>query len=330
MPRQDSPTTANSIARDLRRRIGRGEQPVGQPLPTRAELMSRYGVARATIDRAIGLLARDAVVESRQGVGTWVRSTARAHRIAVIGSPLPEHDIASLGAEVTGFGYAQVAGPAARRALHGFDGQLWNRPEAAALAWAEELAGAVPQVFINRTVPGRACVSTDHHGAYLGITAERLDLLPQARPYLLRQGAHSSLVTQYRADGFTEACRARQRFHEQIVMPEGFDASLEQLERTLSPDPARPLLLVADSRRHTGAVMAWARRHALRWRHDLWYSDFDNDLAADVWGVEVTSFIQREADMHAAAVARLRAQIEGNDDGPLHTLVAPLRRDGET
>lgn len=323
-------TSAPSIARDLRRRIEHGEPAAGQPLPTRTELMRRYGVARATIDRAVGLLAQDAVVEARQGAGTWVRSTARAHRIAVIGSPLPERDIASLGALVTGFGYAQVAGPAGRRALHGFDGLLWNRPEAAALAWAEELAGTVPQVFINRTVPDRACVSTDHRGAYLGITAERLDLLPHARPYLLRQAGQASLVTQYRADGFTDACRARQRFHEQIAMPEGFEASLAQLERTLVPDPARPLLLVADSRRHTGAVMAWARRHALRWRHDLWYSDFDNDFGADVWGVEVTSFIQREADMHAAAVERLRALIEGRDDAPLHTLVAPLRRDGDT
>lgn len=321
---------ANGIARDLRRRIERGEQPAGQPLPTRAALMRRYGVARATIDRAIELLARDAVVEARQGAGTWVRSTARGHRIAVIGSPLPERDIASLGAVVTGFGYEQVAGASGRRALHGFDGLLWNRPEADALGWAEELVGVVPQVFINRTVPGRACVSTDHHGAYLGITAERLDLLPQARPYLLRHGAQSSLVTQYRADGFTDACRARQRFHEQIAMPEGFDASLAQLERTLTADPARPLLLVADSRRHTGAVMAWARRHALRWRHDLWYSDFDNDFGAEIWGVEVTSFIQREADVHAAAVTRLRALIDGGDAGPLHTLVAPVRRNGET
>lgn len=324
------PSGAIGIARELRRLIERGGHPAGQPLPSRGELMRRFGVARATIDRAISLLARDAVVETRQGAGTWVRSTARAHRIAVIGSPLPERDIASLGATITGFGYQQVASAAGRRALHGFDGLLWNRPEAPALAWAAELAPTVPQVLINRTVAGMACVTTDHHGAYLGITAERLDLLPQARPYLLRRDAQFSLVTQYRADGFIAACRARQRFHEQVAMPEDFEGSLAVLERTLAPDPARPLLLVADSRRHTGAVMAWARRHGLRWRRDLWYSDFDNDFSADVWGVEVTSFIQREADMHVAAVDRLRALIEGRDDSPLHTLVAPLRREGGT
>ncbi len=324
------PTGAIGIARELRCLIERGEHPAGQPLPSRGELMRRFGVARATIDRAISLLARDAVVETRQGAGTWVRSTGRAHRIAVIGSPLPERDIASLDAAVTGFGYKQVASAGGRRALHAFDGLLWNRPEAPALAWAAELAAAVPQVAINRTVPGMACVATDHHGAYLGITAERLDLLPQARPYLLRRDAKFSLVTQYRAEGFIAACRARQRFHEQIAMPEDFDGSLAVLERTLTPDPARPLLLVADSRRHTGAVMAWVRRHALRWRQDLWYSDFDNDFGAEIWGVEVTSFIQRETDMHVAAVNRLRALIEGRDDGPQHTLVAPLRRNGDT
>lgn len=321
---------AHEIARDLRRQIGAGELAPGQALPSRPDLMKRYQVARATIDRAIEHLVRAEVVESRQGAGTWVRAAVPGPRLAVIGSPLPAHDLPATGARITSLGYAQVASAADRRQLLGFDGLLWNRPEAGPLEWAGELAGQVPQVLINRTVPGMACVSTDHRSAYHAITAERLAGLPHARPFFLRRAENPSVVSRYREEGFTAACREAQRFHEQVAMPGGFDDAVAQLRRSLAPDPARPLLVVSDSRGHTGAVMVWARSLGLRWRHDLWYSDFDNDFPADVWGVEVTSFIQLEAEVHAAAVARLCALVAGRDDGPEHTLVAPRRRDGAT
>lgn len=293
-------------------------------------LARHYQVARATLDRAMEILARSDVVESRQGAGTWVREALPGARIAVIGSPLPAHDLAGSGARISTFGYRQVATAVQRRELLGFDGLLWNRPEAEALAWAGELSGRVPQVLVNRTVPGFACVSTDHRTPYRQITGERLDRLPGARACFLRRAEGASLVSRYREDGFADACRERQRFNEQIAMPEDFAAALATLERCLDGDPARQLVVVSDSLMHTGALMAWARAHARRWQDDLWYSDFDNEYPANVWGVAVTSFIQREAEVHAAAVARLLALIQGADPVPGDTLVQPQRRAGAT
>ena len=321
---------AITIAKDLRRRIAEGGLAPGQALPSRPQLAKRYRVARATIDRAVEILAKSDVVESRQGAGTWVRATLPGARIAVIGSPLPAQDLGDSGARISGIGYPQIASAAERRTLRGFDGLLWNRPEAEGLRWAGELAGQVPQVLINRTVPGFACVSTDHRTPYRQLTGERLDRMPKARPFFLRRAENASLVSRYREDGFSDACRERQRFNERIPMPSQFAAALATLESALHPDPKRPLIVVSDSLMHTGALMAWARAHGQRWQRDLWYSDFDNAYPSDVWGVTVTSFIQLEAEVHAAAVARLVALIQDPDQQAEHTLVQPQRRDGDT
>jgi 8-oxo-dGTP pyrophosphatase MutT (NUDIX family)/DNA-binding transcriptional regulator YhcF (GntR family) len=61
------------IADDLRARIEAGEYPVDSQLPTKPELMDRYGAALGTIDSAIGLLRTLGLVETRQGAGMYVR-----------------------------------------------------------------------------------------------------------------------------------------------------------------------------------------------------------------------------------------------------------------
>lgn len=61
------------IADDLRARIEAGEYPVDSQLPTKPELMGRYGAALGTIDSAIGVLRSLGLVETRQGAGMYVR-----------------------------------------------------------------------------------------------------------------------------------------------------------------------------------------------------------------------------------------------------------------
>lgn len=61
------------IADDLHARIEAGEYPVDSQLPTKPELMDRYGAALGTIDSAIGVLRNLGLVETRQGAGMYVR-----------------------------------------------------------------------------------------------------------------------------------------------------------------------------------------------------------------------------------------------------------------
>jgi DNA-binding GntR family transcriptional regulator len=61
------------IALDLKTRIASGEFGPGDQLPTISELMEHYGVPGLnTIRQAQQLLVEDGLIETRQGVGTFV------------------------------------------------------------------------------------------------------------------------------------------------------------------------------------------------------------------------------------------------------------------
>ena len=60
------------IADDLRDQITAGTLPPGSQLPTEPKLAAAYGASRSTVRLAIGLLIQQGLVETRQGVGTYV------------------------------------------------------------------------------------------------------------------------------------------------------------------------------------------------------------------------------------------------------------------
>ncbi len=69
------------IQTDLRDRIQSGELAPGGQLETEQELMSRYGVSRATVRQALAGLVAEGQVEIRRGLGTYVRKAALEHRL---------------------------------------------------------------------------------------------------------------------------------------------------------------------------------------------------------------------------------------------------------
>jgi GntR family transcriptional regulator len=60
------------IADDLRDQITAGTLPPGSQLPTEPKLAASYGASRSTVRLAIGLLIQQGLVETRQGLGTYV------------------------------------------------------------------------------------------------------------------------------------------------------------------------------------------------------------------------------------------------------------------
>lgn len=66
------------LASVLRHRIAHGELRGGQQLPTVMQLAADYGVARITVRQAYGVLAREGLVVSQRGRGTFVREQAPA------------------------------------------------------------------------------------------------------------------------------------------------------------------------------------------------------------------------------------------------------------
>src|SRR6266567_774772 len=86
------------IADDLRGKIETGSLPVTAQVPTKAALMHEYGVALNTVDRAIEALRALGLVETFQGVGTFVRAQAP---IAPINDPASSQLFAALEDRLT-------------------------------------------------------------------------------------------------------------------------------------------------------------------------------------------------------------------------------------
>lgn len=63
----------DQIASDLRGRIVRGDLAAGAALPSERELVERWGVARATVVKALDVLRQEGLIDTRQGTGSTVR-----------------------------------------------------------------------------------------------------------------------------------------------------------------------------------------------------------------------------------------------------------------
>lgn len=60
------------IAEGIRGALKRGMMPAGTPLPPERVLCEQYGVSRMTLRQAFDLLARDGLIETQRGRGTFV------------------------------------------------------------------------------------------------------------------------------------------------------------------------------------------------------------------------------------------------------------------
>lgn len=68
------------IADTLRAEIQAGELKPGEQLPAETTLTARFGVALPTLRQALGILRAEGLVESRHGIGTFVKDARRRQR----------------------------------------------------------------------------------------------------------------------------------------------------------------------------------------------------------------------------------------------------------
>ncbi|GAA5541582.1 MULTISPECIES: FadR/GntR family transcriptional regulator [Brucella] len=73
----------HELARQIEKRIGNGEFPVGTKLPSERELSAEYAVSRPVVREALSQLKLDGLVEARAGSGVFVidKSSEKAFRI---------------------------------------------------------------------------------------------------------------------------------------------------------------------------------------------------------------------------------------------------------
>ncbi len=80
------------LADALRAAISRGELPVATRLPPERALAQQLGLSRTTVVMAYDVLRADAVLESRQGSGTWVREAPEPNQWVANGTLEPKRD----------------------------------------------------------------------------------------------------------------------------------------------------------------------------------------------------------------------------------------------
>jgi GntR family transcriptional regulator len=74
---EDSPVPPyRQVAAILRGQIERGELPPGRRLPSIADLVQDYGIARTTAGKALRLLVDEGLAEVSPGMGTYVTKRA--------------------------------------------------------------------------------------------------------------------------------------------------------------------------------------------------------------------------------------------------------------
>lgn len=117
---EKSASKAQAITSEVRRRIVDREWRQGDRIPDEAELAVEFGVARATVNKALQLLAEEGLLDRKRRAGTHV--TVNPARKATLTIPIVREQIESAGMEYSHRVVAQKLSPlpaeaAARMAL---------------------------------------------------------------------------------------------------------------------------------------------------------------------------------------------------------------------
>ena len=150
----------------------------GARIPSRAELMSKCGCSRASVDRAVEELTVDGYLFSRQGSGTFVceprASRQGIDRLAIIGNFRSQHGIWRFSASLDRlqrnfpcklYDWRRV-GVNLNRIVRGGTGVLWMYPRYQELMAMDHIAEFhIPQLLVFRTFDNYDCISTDAYSS---------------------------------------------------------------------------------------------------------------------------------------------------------------------
>jgi len=81
--RKRARSLTDEVVNDLAARIRDGKFVPGQKLPTESEIMREQGVSRTVVREAISRLQAASLVETRHGIGTFVREAAADHQFTI-------------------------------------------------------------------------------------------------------------------------------------------------------------------------------------------------------------------------------------------------------
>ena len=93
-------SAAEAVRVQLLGLIEAGELPVGAKLPSEHELARSFGVSRPVIREALGSLRSVGVIESRSGLGSFVRATAATRSPFLLGGQFSTEELHEIRSEI--------------------------------------------------------------------------------------------------------------------------------------------------------------------------------------------------------------------------------------
>lgn len=280
----------------------------GDKIPTREELIRKFGVTRTTVNQALKELVSCGVLATSRRGGTVVTGQKLPRRIAFLSWLADPNIMGSAHDEAT---TAALLNPLLYHAsefnLEFFDitqfepdSEFIGRYDCVVAVMPSDVQmGALAEyservLLINRYGEGLNFVSTAHREEERMLVAENLRRAGSEARALFLSGRLDAcgFVGNERCAGFVEACEMAdvpyQIVELQSVDYEGIGRELAGIELERS----KPLVICAPSCAYTGAVIQWANCRGLIFDETVFYSDFDNPNALRNTGVAVASAVQ--------------------------------------
>jgi DNA-binding LacI/PurR family transcriptional regulator len=302
-----------------------GKYKKGAIFPVRSELAKRFKTTRSTVNRAIEELVGKGFLSARRGAGTIVASLETRLNIAYV-SPewLTRYMPRPADCKLVHFHSEEIlTSRTSLNKLSRFDGIIWSHPEEKNIPQIRKVSAGIPLILVNRVSDGISSVISEYVDSFSKHVSKRLLAHPNSTPYFLAS-SESSTPYRKRREGFVKACREHKRFYENIELPHDFASKLDLLEKNLS-GTENELLVFADNWAHTGALVAWARKHKRQFGKDIFYTDFDNTEPEHVWGITTTSIIQDFDSLTETAFKTLLDLIKA-PESPKNIFIAPELR----
>ncbi|MCH2206393.1 MAG: GntR family transcriptional regulator [Lentisphaerales bacterium] len=171
----------NWISKDIRD----GVYPPGTKLPTRMNMMEKYNIARASIDKVIRQLVEEGLLSSTQGSGTYVLDTRNSEpHLYIVLNTEKECEEANAFHNKLSMMLANVSKDLKHTIVGSKDFEknfsevlqnnrsrvIWSRPSIKSYGYIASLYKAgTPQILVNRPIPAYNFVTTDTRQAIKGV-----------------------------------------------------------------------------------------------------------------------------------------------------------------
>jgi DNA-binding LacI/PurR family transcriptional regulator len=304
--------------------ISSGKLKTGEKLPVREELIKKYSVTRATLNKAITELIRSGKLVACRNKGTFVAEKTKNLKMALVSNfhvdemPLGNinffHRMDALQHIIISSAQGKMDFLDSEKVeknlniLSEYDSAIWVVPNDKALEDLKNLKHKV--VAVNRYGDDISFVSTNHRKALFDMTEYFINKFGGDCNLVYLDIEDNNFISVERREGFIEACEKNRIFYRFSRMSRNFEKSVETLMK-LKLDPSGKNVIVSPSHMTTGAVLRMAYLKGLKPGEDFFYSDFDNADSLLTSGVKIPSILQDYKIMGEEVIKAAKNIVDG-------------------